>query len=272
MEHHLTTYITHDTLISALGFGTQENLEAIRSYHSGITLQTDKRIADTPLLAATLSQERLQQQAEAIGVSGYPRMEQLFILTINELIRQSGQTLEDKTCGLILSTTKGNIDLLARHTEHPDEAVFLWKMAENIAGYFHAEERVHVISNACISGVSALIAGKRMIENGIYRRVIVAGGDLLSHFITSGFGSFRSLSSRPCRPYDSSRDGLNLGEPAEPYCSVQKEQKNMLSFREEPSVTMPTTSPVLPARETDSISPSAKPCRKQEQPLRISVL
>jgi len=82
MEHHLTTYITHDTLISALGFGTQENLEAIRSYHSGITLQTDKRIADTPLLAATLSQERLQQQAEAIGVSGYPRMEQLFILTI----------------------------------------------------------------------------------------------------------------------------------------------------------------------------------------------
>lgn len=130
MEHHLTTYITHDTLISALGFGTQENLEAIRSYHSGITLQTDKRIADTPLLAATLSQERVQQQAEAIGVSGYPRMEQLFILTINELIRQSGQTLEDKTCGLILSTTKGNIDLLARYTEHPDEAVFLWKMAE----------------------------------------------------------------------------------------------------------------------------------------------
>ena len=55
MEHHLTTYITHDTLISALGFGTQENLEAIRSYHSGITLQTDKRIADTPLLAAALS-------------------------------------------------------------------------------------------------------------------------------------------------------------------------------------------------------------------------
>ena len=72
MEHHLTTYITHDTLISALGFGTQENLEAIRSYHSGITLQTDKRIADTPLLAATLSQDRLQQQAEAIGVVAIP--------------------------------------------------------------------------------------------------------------------------------------------------------------------------------------------------------
>lgn len=74
MEHHLTTYITHDTLISALGFSTQENLEAIRAYHSGITLQTDKRIADTPLLAATISQERLQQQAETAGISAYTRM------------------------------------------------------------------------------------------------------------------------------------------------------------------------------------------------------
>ena len=47
---------------------------------------------------------------------------------------------------------------------------FFGKWQKNISGYFHAEERMHVISNACISGVSALIAGKRMIENGIYRR------------------------------------------------------------------------------------------------------
>ena len=72
--------------------------------------------------------------------------------------------------------------------------------------------------NGCMSfpmpafQVSALHNRKTHDRNGIYRRVIVAGGDLLSHFITSGFGSFRSLSSRPCRPYDSSRDGLNLGE------------------------------------------------------------
>ncbi len=132
MEHHLTTYITHDTLISALGFSTQENLEAIRAYHSGITLQTDKRIADTPLLAATISQERLQQQAETAGISAYTRMEQLFILTINDLIRQSGQTLEDKTCGLILSTTKGNIDLLTRIRNIPMKRSFFGKWQKTL--------------------------------------------------------------------------------------------------------------------------------------------
>ena len=40
----------------------------------------------------------------------------------------------------------------------------------------------------------------------------MAGGDILSHFITSGFLSFRSVSAHLCRPYDIQRDGLSLGE------------------------------------------------------------
>lgn len=212
MEHPLTTYITADTIISALGFGTQENLQALRAYRSGIALHTDQRIAHTPIHAAAISQPLLQQRAAAAGLDGYSRMEQLFILAVEEVLQQSGETLEDETCGLILSTTKGNIDLLATHTDNPDDAVYLWKMADTVAAHFHASPRVHLISNACISGVSALIVGKRMIESGTYRKVVVAGGDILSHFITSGFLSFRSVSSRRCRPYDSRRNGLNLGE------------------------------------------------------------
>lgn len=212
MEHPLNIYITADALISSLGFGIQENLEAIRNYRSGITLQEGHRIANTPILAATIDPQRLQQQAERYGLKEYTRLEQLFILAIREVAESSGTDLENPGTGLILSTTKGNIDLLARQTETPDERVYLWKMAERIADFFHAEERVHVVSNACISGVSALITGKRLIETGVYKRVIVAGGDLLSHFITSGFLSFKSVSMEVCRPYDARRDGLNLGE------------------------------------------------------------
>ncbi len=124
MEHHLTTYITHDTLISALGFGTQENLEAIRSYHSGITLQTDKRIADTSIGSHSLAREIAttggSHRSKWLSPDGTT------VHTDYQRTHPSVRTnFEDKTCGLILSTTKGNIDLLARHTEHPDEAVFL---------------------------------------------------------------------------------------------------------------------------------------------------
>ena len=85
-------------------------------------------------------------------------------------------------------------------------------MGRRISEYFQAGNRVEVISNACISGVSALVVAKRWIESGKYKKVIVAGGDILSHFITSGFLSFRSIGSERCRPYDARRDGLNLGE------------------------------------------------------------
>lgn len=212
MEYPLTTYIISDTIISSLGFGTQETLNAIKAYRSGVTMQQNGHIADSPILAATIPPEELEQRSIKAGLVTYTRMERLFILAIEEVVKQSGINLADESCGLILATTKGNVELLHGKTEEPDKAVFLWNMAEKIASHFHAEKRVHLISNACISGISALIAGKRMLENGIYKNMVIAGGDLLSHFITSGFHSFRSLSEHLCRPYDKERDGLNLGE------------------------------------------------------------
>lgn len=219
MEHSLNVYITADCLISALGFSTEENLNALREYRSGVTLQTNGRIADIPLRAATINPEKLADTAKEAGLenNGYTRMEQLFILAIRNILVQANIHPEDKDCGWILSTTKGNIDLLQDTTDGQnkslsDSRVFLWEMAARIGRYFGTENRVEVVSNACISGVSALIIARRWIETGRYKRVVVAGGDILSHFITSGFCSFKSVSAWPCLPYDSRRDGLNLGE------------------------------------------------------------
>lgn len=212
MEHHLTTYLSADTIISSLGFSTPENLDAIRQYRSGIALQEGKRIADQPILAALLDDERLSKYALHYQITEYTRLEQLFILSISQILKQSGVSLQEKDCGLMLSTTKGNISLLSGHTDSVDEKVFLWNMAQRVGGYFHAANRVRVVSNACISGLSALIVAKRLLESRVYKSVVVAGGDVLSHFITSGFLSFKSVSKANCIPYDARRDGLNLGE------------------------------------------------------------
>lgn len=210
MEYPLNIYITAHTLISSLGFGIPENLEAIHNYRSGIRMQEAGLISDHPLLAGMIDSVELEKRAKLMQITDYTRMEQLFILAIQEIISQSGADLREPDCALLLSTTKGNVDLLS---ELPaDSPVFLWKMAERIGDFFGAANQVEVISNACISGVSALIVAKRWIESGRYKRVIVAGGDILSHFITSGFLSFRSVSAHPCRPYDIQRDGLSLGE------------------------------------------------------------
>lgn len=244
MEHPLNIYITAHTLISSLGFGISENRKAIHDYRSGIRMQEAGRISDSPILAGMIdsvelekrAKEQLEKRAKELVISSYTRLEQLFILTIQEVISQSGVNLQEPDCALLLSTTKGNIDLLSVQEKRTspnepgdsvqstidnssflqelsvDSPAFLWKMAERIGNFFEAANQVEVISNACISGVSALVVAKRWIESGRYKRVIVAGGDILSHFITSGFLSFRSVSAHRCRPYDIQRDGLSLGE------------------------------------------------------------
>lgn len=216
MEHPVNIYINAHSLISSLGFGTQENVDAIRSYQSGIRLLEAGRVSDMPIQAGVINSAEWELRVKQQQITGYTRLEQLFILAIREVLVQSERSLseinlENPDCALLLSTTKGNVDLLTANlpADHP---AFLWKMGERIGDYFKAYNKVEVISNACISGVSALIVAKRWIETGRYKRVIVAGGDILSHFITSGFLSFRSVSEQRCRPYDAHRDGLNLGE------------------------------------------------------------
>ncbi len=201
MEHSLNVHIIADALISSLGFDTNENLAAIRSYRT--------------VRPAVIDPQRLQKAAAQKGLTSdhFTRLEQLFILTIEQIVAQSNIDLRKPGCAILLSTTKGNIDLLAEHTaDKPDERLFLGEMGKRIGRYLGAEKRTEMLSNACISGVSALIIAKRWIETGRYTDIIVAGGDLLSPFITSGFQSFKSISENLCRPYDAQRDGLNLGE------------------------------------------------------------
>lgn len=212
MGNSLNVYVSSDNIISSLGFTTQENIKAIRSYQSGILVNDDALFVDHAICAGAIDKVRLASLVAENSLQTYTRMEQLFILSIKEMLTHTSIQTMDSDCGLIISTTKGNIDLLHEQTSEIDEKVYLWSLAEKVAAYFGLGDRVRVVSNACISGVSALIVAKRLLEQGVYKKVIVAGGDILSHFVTSGFLSFRSVSKKRCCPYDTHRDGLNLGE------------------------------------------------------------
>ena len=218
MGNQVSIYLTADNVISALGFTTQENIQAIRNYRSGIKLhlpEDGSDLSDLPVQAATIDKERLVGYVQQHKLEHYSRLEQLFILSITETLSQAINPIDlssPDSC-IIFSTTKGNIDLLSGHADEDySDEVSIWQMAERIATYFHAGQNFRIISNACISGVSALVVAKRLMEQGTYKQVLVAGGDVLSHFITSGFISFKSVSSEICRPFDARRDGLSLGE------------------------------------------------------------
>ena len=194
------TYIGATNIISSLGFSTNENFKAVEMYTSGIKQIEDKTFAESPFLVAKVDRDRLLKEALNLGISDFTTLEQMLILSINEIITNSGIDLKNEDCAIIFSTTKGNIDALQLDTISLDERVFLWKMAERVSNYFEAKNKPLLVSNACISGVSATIIASRLIREGKYNHVFVAGGDLLTPFVYSGFTAFKSVSTLPCIP------------------------------------------------------------------------
>ena len=110
--------------------------------------------------------------------------------------------------GLILSTAKGNVEFIGQ------EDISLALSARRIANALGISTTPFVVSNACISGIAALLQGVRAIRADEYDKVVVVGAEVQSEFIRSGFDCLKALSPEPCRPFDKDRQGLNLGEAA----------------------------------------------------------
>lgn len=212
----MEVYITGDNIISALGFTTEENIAAVKRGESGLRYYEHYLQVQEPFMASLIEEGRLLDRTERLGISRkqYTRFEQIGILSV--AFAAAGRDLSDKRTLFILSTTKGNVELLGEEGKGQNnrEQLYLWHSAQEIARFFHNPNEALVVSNACISGVVAQIVAKRCLIAGVYDRVVVVGADVLSEFIVSGFQSFKALSSGLCRPFDIARCGLNLGEGA----------------------------------------------------------
>jgi 3-oxoacyl-[acyl-carrier-protein] synthase I len=209
------TYIAGDNIITSLGFTTAANFEKISAGETGVKLIRDANLYHEEFPASLVDKSLLNSASseKSIDIS-YTRFEQLIIHSVSEAIANLNIDLTSPRTLMILSTTKGNIDLLKDNKGFPEERVHLWMSAKEIGHYFQTYRTPLVVSNACVSGVLAIIAAHRLIEQGSYDDVVVCGCDVLSEFIVSGFQSFFSLSKEVCKPFDKDRTGLTLGEGA----------------------------------------------------------
>ena len=199
MERRLNrAYCGSNIIINALGSNTTEVAEGVMAYQTHIQPFTD----GTPVCMINKAQLQLG------AFQAYTFAEQLSILAISAILEESGIALSNPETLLILSTTKGNVGQINKDFQKS----YLWEMSNSISNHFHCSHTPLIVSNACISGVAAIINGARLIEEGLYKHVIVVGVDVVNEFIVSGFNSFKSISPTICRPYNNGRDGLTLGE------------------------------------------------------------
>ena len=214
-------------MITPIGEGVGKNFSVILRGESGVTGTTDPRITQSALTAGIIPEEVYVNVRERLGAraKSLTRTEILTCGCLKSLIQSLPQELQtalgNGRTGIVVATAKGNISTLeGRCGSGPfipedDDKVLFSSMARCISEFSGVRESdIRIISNACITGVSAIVATRRMLLVGDYDMVIVVGADTQNRFITSGFASFKSLSQELCRPYDESRCGLNLGEAA----------------------------------------------------------
>jgi len=203
-------------IISSLGFTTDENFHAVKQGVSGIK-HYDAGVLDLPepFMASLIDKERLEDEFAChcrVAHDGYTSLEKAAILSVFNANKEAQIDLSSEKTIFILSTTKGNVDLL--DVRQSKSQIYLWHTAELIASFFGNTNTPMVVSVACISGAAAQITAMRELQSENYDHAVVVGVDLLSKFIISGFQSFKALSPELCKPFDKNRCGLNLGEAA----------------------------------------------------------
>ena len=189
-------YIIADNIISPLGETSEENYLSVKSGRSGIRAYEPGTCNIPEGFYASL----LFEDFETLAL----RSAQKAIANAQKTMGNAQLELKGKRTAFILSSTKGNIE----------ENISLADSAQRIASQLGIDSKPIVVCNACISGLSALILGNRLIDSGLYDAAIVCGCDTPRQFILSGFQSLKALSPEPCRPFDMERMGLNLGEAA----------------------------------------------------------
>lgn len=207
-------FIHSDNILSPIGLTTADNFKQLKQNVSGIKLHDDSGMSDQPFQAALFNNENFF--TNNFSQNTFTRFEKLLIASISDALAKGNIPVTDKKTVLIISSTKGNISLLETETASAtlNERISLITSAKLVASHFGFVNTPVIISNACISGILALLTGMRLIQSGQYDHAVVAGADVISKFVLSGFQSFQAISALPCKPFDANRDGINLGEGA----------------------------------------------------------
>ncbi len=221
-------FVVSDNIFSPLGATTAENFSQLKAGVSAVRRHDRPAMADEPFYASLFDPAADADEpfvsapfaSKPLAADGlYTKFERLLLTSISDALKTGDVDPGDPRTILIISTTKGNISLLEAAPGTPANPALNRRMALHtsarlIADHFHFANPPIVVSNACISGILALLTAMRLIDAGSYDTAVVAGADVISKFVLSGFGSFQAISPGPCRPFDRSRDGINLGEGA----------------------------------------------------------
>ncbi len=221
--------VTGAGVVSAVGVGKAETLASLREGRSGLApvryLRTDR--TEFPVGEVKLTDEEMVSRLGLDPSVPVTRTILLGALALKEALEEA--RLSDLSgVPFVNGTTVGGMDRSERYyrdfiSERPDHNEYLalhdcGTTTDRIASLGKPGEipfaYATTISTACSSAANALLLGADLIRCGEAEAVVAGGSECLSSFHLNGFDTLMIVDRQPCRPFDATRAGLNLGEGA----------------------------------------------------------
>lgn len=221
-----SVYISGAGVISAIGNSWSENFFALKNGISGISsmMVLNSVHNDLPVGEVKLTNHEL-----AYRTGSKPTLSRTALLGIHaakEAYLYCGiRNMNFWRVGLVSATTVGGMDRTEKFfpsfLQNPSAGRLrdvvnheCGKVTERIADALGIKGHLTTINTACSSSVNSIMYGARLIRHNLLDVVFAGGTDALTRFTLNGFNSLMILDKTPCRPFDASRAGLNLGEGA----------------------------------------------------------
>lgn len=226
--------ITGEGIVSAIGLNKQEVLQALQEGRTGIGemkyLQSIHH--ELPVGEVDLSNEQMKKMLGIPSEQIMSRTSLLGMLAIEQALKEAyvdvaslrARKADGKPLRIVLvsGTTVGGMDiteLCFDQLEKQKSVEFLQhhdcgNSTRLMADHFGIFDEVATLSTACSSAANAIMLGARLLKAGEADLVVAGGTEALSRFHLNGFNSLMILDHESCRPFDTTRAGLNLGEGA----------------------------------------------------------
>ena len=219
--------LSHYTLSNALGHGLDASWQALRSGRSGLR---ENDYAPAPLPTWIGRVEGLEAMAFPAALADYDcRNNRLALLTLEQdgfaqQVARLRERLGASRIGLFVGTSTSGIEETESAYARRDTAGQLpagyhyrqtqspFSLADFCQRHLALSGPVQVISTACSSSAKVFASAARHIAAGLCDAAVVGGVDSLCQSTLYGFNSLELVSSERCRPWDASRNGINIGE------------------------------------------------------------
>ncbi|WP_020167560.1 MULTISPECIES: beta-ketoacyl-[acyl-carrier-protein] synthase family protein [Methylotenera] len=222
--------LSHFTATSCIGQGLQKTLEALQQGRKALKPCDFETVELSTFIGEVNAVNTVKMPADMADYNC--RNNRLARLGLeqdgfNDAVNHTVEKYGRERIGVFIGTSTSGIletELSFRNRDPVTGALpadFIYSKSQNTYSvadftrqYFKLAGPAVAVSSACSSSAKVFSVARRMIEAGLIDAAVVGGVDTLCLTTLYGFNSLGLLSTQACRPYDSARDGISIGEAA----------------------------------------------------------